>query len=246
MVKVEEYEEELTVAGYEVNADTRMRMSFLLRMCQEISNRHLSKLGLAGEKLWKDGIVFLIMSTKVTVHKMPVLGDKIRLVTHPLGTAGVQFYRDYTFYVNGEEAVSVIQTSVTVDPQTHKIFRPKQFLAYNVFHDGTIPKEKLIGRMKLPEEDLPLLGERPVWFSDLDWNQHVNNSIYADIVMDFLPGGIQGNIIQEFQIQYITESVLGDTLKIYGAEQPDGTILLYGKNERGVGFATQTRVKCAD
>lgn len=137
-----------------------------------------------------------------------------------------------------------MQTSIIADVNTHKILRPKQFLDYGVFSGDKVPEEDRIPKITVPDS-LAFLGERPIRFSDLDYNMHLNNTVYADIITDFLPGGALGRQFSEIQINYITESALGDTLKIYAKEQ-DGCVFMQGINERGCGFTAYARLRPLD
>lgn len=55
---VKEYVHTMRVASYEVGAQCILRLSVLLRMCQDVSEQNLALLGLGYEKMCADGIVF--------------------------------------------------------------------------------------------------------------------------------------------------------------------------------------------
>jgi acyl-ACP thioesterase len=241
---VKEYAKALRVATYEVGAQCILRLSVLLRMCQDVSEQNLSLLGLGYEKMCADGLVFLLITNRAKIRRMPVHTEELVIKTHPRGVAGAQFYRDFIVYSGGEPIISVMQTSVAANAETHKILRPKEFLNYGIFSGEKMPEDERIPKLTVPE-DLPLAGERKVRFSDLDYNNHLNNTVYADIVTDFLPGGAEGRQFEEVQINYLNESTLGDTLKIYAGER-DGLILMKGLNARGCGFTASAKLKPMD
>ena len=236
-----EYVKPLRVATYEVGAQSILRLSVLLRMCQDVSEQNLALLGLGYEKMCADGLVFLLITNRAKIKRMPVHTEEIVMKTHPRGVAGAQFYRDFVIYSGEEPIISVMQTSVAANARTHKIMRPKEFLNYGVFSGDKVPEEDRIPKIIAPD-DLTLVGERPIRFSDLDYNHHLNNTVYADIVTDFLPGGAMGRQYEEIQINYVTESALGDTLKIYAKEEA-GHVLMKGVNERGCGFTAAAKLR---
>lgn len=231
---VKEYTKDHRVATYEVGAQRILRLSVLLRICQDVSEQNLALLGLGYEKMCADGIVFLLITNRVKIRRMPVHNEMITVKTHPRGVLGAQFYRDFIIYSGEEAIIEVMQTSIIANAETHRILRPKEFLNYGVFSGDKVPEENRIPKITVPK-DLPFLGERPVRFSDLDYNMHLNNTVYADIITDFLPGGAAGRQYAEIQINYVTESALGDTLQIYAREQ-DSHLLMQGVNARGCGF----------
>lgn len=237
---VKEYTQSVRVASYEVGAQCILRLSVLLRMCQEASERNLALLGLGYEKMCADGFVFLLITNRVKIKRMPVHNEAITIKTHPRGVVGAQFYRDFEVYSGEEKIIDIMQTSIFADVNTHKILRPRQFLDYGIFIAEKVPEEERVQKIAVPE-DLPFVGERPIRYSDLDYNMHLNNTVYCDIITDFLPGGALGRQFSEIQISYVAESALGDTLKIY-ADERDGCVLMRGDNDRGCSFTVSARM----
>lgn len=237
---VNEYSSTMRVASYEVGAQCILKLSVLLRMCQETSGRNLELLGLSYEKMCADGIIFLLITNRAQIKRMPMHNEEITIKTHPRGVYGAQFYRDFKVYSGDELIIDVMQTSIIADANTHKILRPKQFLDYGVFSCEKIPEEEKVPKITVTQP-LPFMGERLVRISDLDYNCHLNNTVYGDIITDFLPGGGMGRQFSEVQINYTTESTLGDVLKIYAQEQ-DGHVLMQGFNERGCGFTAAAKL----
>lgn len=234
MEQIEEYTRSVCVASYEVGSQSVLKLSVLLRICQETSEQQMDSLGLSYEKMSADGIVFLIITNRAKIKRMPRHNETLTIQTHPRGTLGAQFYRDFKIFCDGELIVDVMQSSIAADVNTHKVLRPKQFLQYGIFTDEKMSPEEKITRTAMPD-DMPLIGKRPVQFSDLDYNHHLNNTIYGDIITDFLPGGASGKNYTKVQIDYVTESVLGDVLSIYAREE-NNQVLMQGVNSRGCGF----------
>ena len=91
------------------------------------------------------------------------------------------------------------------------------------------PKEKL-NKLKIPE-DMQLWGVRQIRFSDLDFNGHMSNSIYGNIIEDYLPYNYinNSNLIRKelykLQINYVKESKLKDSMSVYGKELEQGFIM---------------------
>ena len=76
-----------------------------------------------------------------------------------------------------------------------------------------------------------LAAERRVLYSDADANRHLNNAVYADIMCDCVPGGMDGRTVKYIAVNYINERRIGDALNIYCArcDDPDseGETLLF-------------------
>lgn len=219
---VEEYSRTLRVPIYEVGAERTLKLGSVLRLAQETSEQHLGVLNVGYERLRADGLVFFIISSRVRIRRLPAHGEEITIRTHPRGRGGVQFYRDFLFYSGEEQIISVMQTTVMADVRTHKVRSPQHLMQYGIFSDSPVPREERIDRCKVPE-GLPVVGERRVRHSDLDSNGHMNNTVYGDIVADFLPAGMRKDGLRELLITYYKECREGDTLEVRE-----------GKAERGV------------
>lgn len=240
IVKIEEYCRTVRVASYEVGAQSTLKLSALLHMCQETSENHLAALGIGYQKMKEDGIVFLIITNTVKIHRMPANAEIVTIKTHPRGSDKAQFYRDFQIYAGEELLAGVMQSSVAANPLNHKILRPQEFYAYGIFVDERVAPEARLTRIRA--KGLEPLGERVVRYSDLDYNGHINNTIYGDIFEDFIPGGMMGRCLRAVQIDYINESMLGETLELFGGEE-DGVVTLQGFNPRGLGFSARALVE---
>ena len=236
--QIREYMLPMRVKTYDVGPNSKLKLSALLRVCQEVSERHLESVNMGYTAMKEKGLVFLIISNAARICRLPFLGEELQIRTHPRGTMGVQFYRDYEFWSGEELLIRVMQTSVSVDPVEHKILRPKVFLSQGVFFDEKVPREEKID--KIAPQELPQLGVREIRYSDVDYNHHLNNTIYGDIAMDFLPEALREKQFAYEQIDYVSEALLGETLRICGGEF-DGGYLVRGYHERGLSFSALMR-----
>lgn len=233
MADVRQFENHWRVATFEVDAQSEMKLSTMLRICQETSEKHLAALGVGYEKLKADGMVFLITKSESTIKRMPAHTEELRVVTKPQGVRGAEFYRDYEFFVGEESIAYVMQCSVAANTQTHRIMHPRKFAAYGLDASVNGVTDHVLSRIRTGE--LPFLGERAIRYSDLDYNGHLNNAIYGDIFYDFVPGGIMGRKLEKIQINFVNESLLGETIRLFG-EETNGNVVMYGENSRGRAF----------
>lgn len=227
------FERKVRVESYQIGMSGHIRLSALLRMEQETGDEHMDALGLGYEKLVGDGVAILLVANRVQIARLPVRNELLTVSTRPRGTAGVQMFRDFAFSSGGEALARIRQVTVCVDPATHRPLRPEALYRYGIFRHEAMPREGRVDRLR-PPEGLPVLGERPVRYSDLDTNNHLTNTIYGDIVEDFLPEDFRD--YRFAQINYVAESKLGDVLRMRGGEE-GGRFVLRGENRAGLGFS---------
>ncbi len=225
------WSESFPLATYDVGPGRTLHLSRLLFLVQETSERHLRYFNIGYESLWEAGIAFLTAKTWVKIARMPLLHETVRIETRPCGVKGAQFIRAFDLFVGEELCAQVVQTSVAVDPVSHKIHHPRVF--ENVAFDASCGGEAPMFPQRIKTGEQPVLGTREIRYSDLDYNGHLSNALYVDFLTDFVPDCPK---ITEFQINYVNECRLGDQIVLHGGKDETGCWLVYGEHTRGRAF----------
>lgn len=210
-----DYTWELKIASYDAGRDKRLRPSNQLKLQQEVGELHLGAGGLTWEEFYRHGMVFVLTRLNSVIHRAPLLDEKVWLRTWHRDSKGAQFYRCYQFLdAAGQPLIESVSAFALVDPLEHKLLRPEVFEQFGV---GVQPERKNgcpdPGRLRPPAELAPA-GTRRVYWSDTDYNGHLNNTVYADILCDFFPGGMAGKRITGFSIAFLKEAMEGEELAI--------------------------------
>ena len=210
-----DYTWELKIASYDAGRDKRLRPSNQLKLQQEVGELHLGAGGLTWEEFYRHGMVFVLTRLNSVIHRAPLLDEKVWLRTWHRDTKGAQFYRCYQFLdAAGQPLIESVSAFALVDPLEHKLLRPEVFEQFGV---EVQPERKNgcpdPGRLRPPAELAPA-GTRRVYWSDTDYNGHLNNTVYADILCDFFPGGMAGKRITGFSIAFLKEAMEGEELAI--------------------------------
>ena len=210
------YTLEFPIRTYEVDSHYKLGLSNLLRFMQETAGRHLSDAGWTYQKMRdEDGFVFLLTRIALRIRRMPEWRETVAVKTWFSGAKGAQYMREMTFESAGEVLAESQTAWVTVNPETRRVLRPDLTL-----NPEGIRSEAIAGvaarRVERPE-GMAFAGERPVRYSDLDCNHHVNNAVYADIVADYFPGEYDPGAVRFFALEYHNEALPGETLRIFHA-----------------------------
>ena len=201
------------ISSYET--DLFSKLSSMARYFQEIAGRQLRENGLSYTFLREHGYVFLITKLNLLVYRYPKHMQDVVFETwaKPLGK-GAEFIRCYEVRdLHGTVLAEATTHWVLADPVTHKIVRPTSWPYTMPMVDRSARPAERYKLAKNP--DAQKTGERPVRFSDLDYNGHLNNAIYLDIIGDFLPADILQHTIAELRILFRHEAMLGDNMEIY-------------------------------
>lgn len=225
---------------YDCDCYERAKLSTILKYIADIAGVDYTMKGFSHQYLWDRGMVFLLSRTSLRILRMPKAYETVTASTWEQGKKGSQFLRHFEIFdAEGALLVSAATAWLLVDPNSRKILRPEVFTGFMPKLQEKLPDCAMPGKLRMPQGQT-LAGRRKIRFSDLDGNGHVYNSVYGDIAYDFLPAEYQSRALQEFQINYQSEAVLGDELELYLAPDPaeaasEGADHLYleGRNAAG-------------
>ena len=214
----------------ECDPKDRMRLSWIMRVQQEAGEKQLLELGMGHERLWQEGMVFLLAKMAVDIPQTPRYQQEILVETCPLPVKGAAFQRETVMSdrATGQKLVQIYTSWMLVDTRGWKVLRPSAF-PYTMVR-GEMDADPSIFKWKVDTAAGQVVGVRPIYYSDLDNNGHANNAVYGDIATDFLPTGIlQEKEVAAFRIHYQKEGSLGEELTIHRAQTGDNCYDIWGE-----------------
>lgn len=219
------FKREVTINHMQCNTENKMFLHYMLGLFSEIAGDESESKGQTREFFLNAGKVFLITRMSVRFHKTLNYSDTLILTTWFRTTEGRFFFREFEVrYPDGELVASATSTWALLDVIEQKTVDPNEHpgsTSSGIDRKTDSPECKKI----VTASDLPTLGYRPIYYTDLDCNRHVNNSAYSRIATDFLPYEYQNREVLDFVINFGRETKLGDTLEIRGSETEDGYII---------------------
>lgn len=224
------YRKAFTVPDFECDINNHMKLSYLLRHLQDVSTSQLDEMGLGYHRLFQEGTVFLLSKIGVQINRMPTAGENVVFRTAPQGVKGAQFRREsYLESATGEVLAMAQSIWFVVNPTTWKIVRPSAF-AHAL---PAVPEEERMANIGVdrvrPEGSVVLTGEKRVLYSDMDLNQHLNNTVYADIITDHIPFDvIKSQILSRVFIHYHNQAVWNDTVAVTTTQAENGWYYITG------------------
>ena len=213
------HSETYRILSHDCDAAGNVRASVILRYMQETAALQLEKYGPSLSDLRKENkalwIVRLNMSLYAPLHER----DEIRVETWACESHGVSLPRCYRIWRG--EAIVAEASSVwgIVDTESRRLCRADEI----EFHFGTEePLElDLPIRVRIPRELTPVLvGEKNIFYSEIDVNGHLNNANYPDLFCNFVPDMKNKKVIA-LSVSFVKEAPLGTTLKVYTSGSDD-------------------------
>ena len=207
-----------TTRWHDTDATRRVRPSQLLVYMQETSNRHVASIGMPLDELRdKKSLGFILSRLRLVIHKPLYAFEDITVETFTTPGRGYSSCRAFRI-LRGEEIIAEADSTwALVDTETGSLRRPEE--SGYPFEDEEAPTLFMPSRIRFPADVTPEeVGERRIVYSDLDYNMHMNNTRYPDMLCDFLPAE-DVERIGGMTLSYLHEAAFGHTLRILRAKK---------------------------
>jgi acyl-CoA thioesterase FadM len=223
---------EYTTRWHDTDATRIVRPTQLLVYMQETSNAHLDSTGHNLDRLRDEhSLAFLLSKTKIALYAPLYAHEEIRVETFTAESRAFGFNRYYRILRDDEVIAAADTTWALIDLNSRQLCKADAF-DFGFEHEPALDIG-LPPRFRVPHNDeLELLGERRIVYSDLDYNMHMNNTRYADMLCDFMPLE-DVPAIKGMSLSYLHEAAFGDVIKIY-AKKSDGRYSFRTVNQNGI------------
>ncbi len=211
------YTKEYEVNSLNINTNKRLGLFGLLGMLQDISSIHAEKLNLGMEYMIKNNSFWVLVQQKLEMNDWPHWQDTIELKTWPTKPFGKKINRIFEVYQRGIRIGRCITTYMVLDGEARKAITPKLPEVFIEKLDEN-KNEDILERISLPD-NFTTLAQFSVRNSDLDMNNHVNNTKYSQWILDSIPFEFHHkSVLKEFEINFLLETHLGDSVDIQVAK----------------------------
>ena len=219
------FKHQYVIKWHDTDANREVRPSALVTYLQETANEHLIHIGISLDELRdRYGLAFILGSISVRVYEPLLSGDEIEVSTWTCGEKGFRHNRCFRV-IRGEktvaEATSVWALINLRDGSLVKV----EDMPYHIEPEDAITLPDLPLRLRMPNlGQMELLGTRRIVYSDIDYNGHMNNTRYPDMLCDFVPDICQKRACG-MVVSYRKEAAFGHTLRVFGTKTHDGYLI---------------------
>ena len=231
---------EMKLQFCQCNMLSNLNLSELLRLTSDTAIEDYYERGISFTFLAEHNYAILLSRVSFRFHKMPKANDRITIATWEEKPEALQLTRAYEIKAeDGTPLVSGSSSWLVVDYTSHRIIRTKDFTLRpepirKEAHDCMAP-----GKIAIPE-NIAECGSRPICWSDIDANGHMNNSRYGAFAIDCLPEAYQRKTFTDFRMNYSHEAKKGDTITMFAAFDDDAKkITVVGKHEKSTCFESE-------
>ncbi|MBO4364803.1 MAG: hypothetical protein J5804_00740 [Eggerthellaceae bacterium] len=217
----------------------RIKPSAVLDILQDVATLQANSMGIGNADMQAKGVFWVVVRLKYEVVRQPHRLQVVTARTWPHTPSRMSFLRDFAvFDEEGELLIKASSEWVVLDIETRSFVRmtdiydgPEDFCEDRAFERKPRKIASFEGNLKRSCTLLPQ-------YCDMDQNGHVNNARYADLAMNALNPGPEGEIVS-FQIDFRHE-VLPDTLLDMQVLVEDGIARIKGVRDDGdIAFACE-------
>ncbi len=218
------YAQTFKTKWHDTDACGLMRPSALLVYMQETANLQCRAYNCDLNRLHdEDGMGFLLSRVMVRIDAPLRAYEDIEVRTWCPLSRGLTFLRCFSVLRGGMVVAEAASHWALMDISSRKLMRVsdfhREFPIGDHLNEDTLPRRIRIASTMSMEK----VGTRRIVYSDLDFNHHMNNTKYPDMVCDFVPS-MQGKWVRTLSLSYLHEAAFGDTLTVLRAPVAESTL----------------------
>ena len=226
---------------HDTDARRCVRPSKVVEYMQETANRQCESSNLPLEKLRDErGLAFILGSISMNFYAPLHAYDEIEVRTWCKEAKSYIFNRYFEIIKDGEKVAEATSVWVLIDLNKKTMVRADayDFLFGSFYYDEPVDQSLLLPKARIPRDaELYEVGKRKIVYSDIDYNMHMNNTHYPDMICDFLDEMNDEKSeysVSAMSLSYVKESHLGSTLTVTRDDmKDDGTVTVRTLNEAG-------------
>lgn len=203
------------VQTYDIETRRRMTVAALVKLMQEAAMQNVIEMKVSAWDLEPQHISWVLFRKNLRINRLPMIGEKLTVMTYPAGFEKFFTYRDYKVFDEKDELIAwSSSTWLLLDTIKRQMARIPDFIltfgAYMPAPEKCLPRPAT----KLPKFEKALQSKpfRVDWH-DLDFNGHLNNVYYIQWMLEALPDEVlQHGTLKSFDILYRIEAHWKDGL----------------------------------
>jgi acyl-ACP thioesterase len=204
-----------------VNPQKRLGLVGLLEILQDIAWIHGARLGRGYDDLIAEGRIWVLARQKVVVDDWPQWGETLEIDTWARALDGLFALRDYRVRIGDRTVARGTASWLILDAAKR---RPVRFTAETLGGLANLTPGFDLVPAKIPvDPDFRPIAGFDVRNSDLDVNGHVNNTRYAQWILDSIPiEAHRDHVVADYEVNFLQETGVGDRVTIE-SDAPGGT-----------------------
>ena len=220
------YQKEYVISNNDVDYRFTIKPANIFRLFQDVAMLATQDKGVDSLSLSKRNIDWVITRMDVEIKRLPHCNETITICTYP-GKDLAMLYPRYFYIVDEDNDIIVRCASIwaLIDAKERKVIVDRDVI--NKLAAESTGYELPLPSKIAPSENKKLVEKRTIHYSDLDFNCHMNNVHYVELLMDVhdfefyrthRPSFISLNYIKEIkekdQVSVFTDNSNPETIEV--------------------------------
>lgn len=222
------YQTQITLYNSYFDINNNISTKSILNIFQDVASIHAEDLEVGYLSMLEKNLYWVLSRIKIDIIKMPQINQIVIVETWPHVKGRIDFDRDLKITsLDGE--VLIIGTSkwCVIDTNTRMLQRTDNVNYIGEYCLDQNYSDKL-GKILLPEQEQINRFTYTVMYSDLDHNQHMNNTNYANLVFN----AVENKKYTHFEINFNSECILNDKIDVFHTKTTDGEYVIGKVNDK--------------
>ena len=195
------------------DCNNNLKLQSVLSIFQDVASVHGEQIGVGYLTMLNKNLFWVLSRVKFDIIKQPQIDETVVVETWPHEKGKIDFDRDFLIKnLSGEVLVKGTSKWCVINSVTRTLSRTDQV----EYCDGEFCKivnyeERFNKIPQFSTDQLKPKFNYCVSFSDLDHNKHMNNTYYANLVVN----AIENKVVNHFEINFVSECLLNDEILVY-------------------------------
>ncbi|MBD5585241.1 MAG: hypothetical protein HDQ88_09165 [Clostridia bacterium] len=200
----------------DIDAYDNLKPSALLSFLEESACLSADELGFGYEDIAPKNIGFIVVNWYIELNRPIKIGDKLEIHTWPLKPKYLIFFRDFELFVNGEKVGVGTARWCMIDTVNYTMLPVSAYFREGDFDNYNTERSIDFKAWKIPAiEGGKSTYKKLITYSDYDHYFHVNNTKYADYLMDvFSVEEMKSKRIKSLQVTYVKQCKIGEVIEM--------------------------------
>ena len=210
--------ENLHIDYYDItsyHADFMQQLSPVSLFCflQESAWRHANSRGFGWSDLAARNEFWVLAKIHARINRMPDWTEKIRCETWGKKPELLTAFRDFEFFDSNNQSIICATSSWHIlNMQTHRPTALSHFVDDFPIISNRHAIEEKPQKIKIPSSNTVKSKTYAIFPSDIDMNQHVNNTRYVQWAMDSIDFEFQQqHVVCEINVNFLSEARIGES-----------------------------------
>lgn len=220
----------------ETDKNHKLRLTSIINYFQDCSTFQSEGLGLGIEDLKVYGKSWVLSSWQIIVNRYPEMCEEIRVETWPTSFEGLYGTRNFRLCTKAGEVLAYANSIwVFMDILKGRPCKPGEEDFKNYPVEPAMEMEYAPRKINMPKE-MTEVADFTVMHSQIDTNDHMNNSQYVALAQEILP---EGYTYSQIRVEYKKSAVYGDLVRACLAIEDDRTVVVLADENKKVYAAVE-------